>query len=69
MAKKNSNKEMSNGCGSCYNFSGKGVAITLILIGVVYALQNSGILFSNIVLWPWVLIALGICTYLCKGKC
>ena len=65
MAKKNN---MNNNSGCCCGVSGKSVAIALILIGVVYALQNSGILFSSIVLWPWVLIALGLCAYLCKGK-
>jgi len=66
MAKKNN----TNNNGGCYHcgVSGKGVATALILIGAAYALQNSGILFSNIVLWPWVLIALGLCAYLCKRK-
>ena len=64
MAKKNDGKNGS-GCW-CYGVPGRSFAITLILIGGAYALQNSGILFSNVVLWPWVLIALGICTYLFK---
>lgn len=66
MAKKD-NANNNGGC-FCYDVSKKSVAIALILIGAAYALQNSGILFSNIVLWPWVLIALGLCAYLCKGK-
>lgn len=66
MAKKNN----SNNYGGCFlcDVSKKSIAVALILIGAAYALQNSGILFSNIVLWPWVLIALGLCVYLCKGK-
>ena len=70
MAKKNSNsKSVSNGSECCCRgVSGKSFAVTLILIGVVYALQSSGILFGNLVLWPWILIALGLCTYLFKGR-
>ena len=60
-------KKNESGCGCwCGGIFGKSFAIALILVGVAYALQHNGILFSNIVLWPWVLIALGICTYLCK---
>lgn len=66
MAKKNNNSN-NGGCWHC-GVSGKGVATALILIGAAYALQDSGILFSNIILWPWVLIALGLCAYLCKKK-
>jgi len=62
MVKKNGSV---SGCW-CGGVSSKKFAITMILIGVAYVLQHNGILFSNIVLWPWVLIALGICTYLCK---
>ena len=62
MVKKNGSV---SGCW-CGGASSKKFAIAMILIGVAYALQYNGILFSNIVLWPWVLIALGICTYLCK---
>lgn len=64
MVKKNGNSNGSR-C-MCSGVSGKSVAVTLIIVGAAYALQNSGILFTNVVLWPWVLIALGICTYLCK---
>ena len=66
MVKRNGNKNVS-GCLSC-GCSSKSSAIALIIIGIAYALQNSGILFANVVLWPWVLIALGICVYLLKKK-
>ncbi len=69
MAKKNDSKNMSNGNGGyCCGVCGKSLAISLILIGVAYALQNSGFLFTNVVLWPWILIAIGVCAYLFKGK-
>lgn len=45
-----------------------GCAATLILIGVVYALQHKGVLFTNVVLWPWVLIAIGVVTLIHKKK-
>jgi hypothetical protein len=41
---------------------GNGLAFTLILIGAAYALQHKGVLFGNITLWPWVLIAIGVVT-------
>ncbi|MBS3151136.1 hypothetical protein J4443_02030 [Candidatus Woesearchaeota archaeon] len=66
MAKANGSK---NGIGCwCGGVSSKSFAVALILIGAAYALQHSGILFSNVILWPWVLIALGICIHLFKGK-
>ncbi len=72
MAKKNNSKSMSNGnsngSGCCGCFCKGGFAIALVLIGVAFALQNSGILFGNVVLWPWILIAIGICAYLFKRK-
>ncbi len=71
MAKKNGSKNYDsekNGCW-CGGCSSKSSAAALILIGVAYALQHKGILFGNVVLWPWVLIALGLCIYLLKGKC
>ena len=45
-----------------------GFAATAILIGVAYALQHKGVIFSNVVLWPWVLIAIGVVTLLHKKK-
>jgi len=64
MAKKNGDLNLNWHCNSCCS----GAAVALILIGAAYALQNAGVLFSNVVLWPWVLIALGICTYLFKRR-
>jgi len=52
-----------NGCWCC---SRNGWGAALIIIGLAYALQHGGVLFSNVVLWPWVMIALGICLYLFK---
>jgi len=39
-----------------------GWASAAVLVGAAYALQHNGVLFSNVILWPWVLIALGIVT-------
>ena len=39
---------------------GPGCAVGLILVGLAYALQHKGVLFANVVLWPWVLIAIGV---------
>ena len=61
------NKKNGGSCW-CFGVSSKSFAVALILVGVAYALQHSGILFSGVVLWPWVLIALGLCIYLLKGK-
>lgn len=44
-----------NWCGAS-----SGGAAALILVGAAYALQQNGILFQNITLWPWVLIAVGV---------
>ena len=71
MAKKNISKcynSEKDGCLGCRCSIKGNFAAVLVLIGIAYVLQNSGILFGNVVLWPWVLIALGLCTYLLKRK-
>lgn len=65
MAKKMVNNSNGGSCW-CFGVSRKSIATGLILVGVAYALHYNGTIFGNIILWPWVLIALGICTYLCK---
>jgi len=45
-----------NWCGACSN----GGAAALVLIGAAYALQQNGIVFRNITIWPWILIAVGV---------
>lgn len=51
-------------CDCCTN----GFAAALILIGAAYALQHNGVLFTKVILWPWVLIAVGVCVYLFKNN-
>jgi|TARA_Y100000310_G_scaffold266828_1_gene278518 hypothetical protein len=57
---------MKNGC--CCHHDKKGFSVALILIGVVYALQHKGMMFVNVTLWPWILIALGVVTLLFKHQ-
>ncbi|MBI2105417.1 hypothetical protein HYT56_01105 [Candidatus Woesearchaeota archaeon] len=70
MAKKmkNSNDMSCSSMHGCGCVSSWGFSAALILIGAAYALQYSNILFTNVVLWPWVLITIGICAHLFRKR-
>ena len=40
------------------------VVVLPIVVGVAYVLQHNGILFGNVILWPWILVAVGVIMYL-----
>ena len=40
------------------------VVVLPIVVGVAYVLQHNGVLFGNVILWPWVLVAVGVIMYL-----